>query len=286
MNGQKVSKPYWVQLFEARNWSGLEAWAGTTDDDAAKHAFWERLNAEIPKEIRVNGAEQWKTHVHPSRAPDAWKGAARLLEEGELEVCVLGDPDTYAVLWDRGLPEIEALIADLKSRPEVTEGDAERSRAAYIARAECCLMEMRVHTAVARRQIDEEQTGEASVADGSLEMPEDEREFSQQELRRELIAGVAVSAFNLGLNLRAAGGKEVEALAVTGEKVLKGVERANDMRRPKQAPRRSAILENMERLQRQGHSVSNAARLTTEAVGGTEGGNRKMWYRYSKGTEK
>jgi hypothetical protein len=71
MNGQRASTLWWVHLFEAWEWDQLFTWALMTDDRVSVLAFWDHLNAEITKETRINGAEQWASHAHPSRVPGA-----------------------------------------------------------------------------------------------------------------------------------------------------------------------------------------------------------------------
>lgn len=91
------------------------------------------------------------------------------------------------------------------------------------------------------------------------------------------------AAFHLGAAVR-----ELELAllnktdALRGKKVAKSARNGGEARRDALGPDTEARIASMERLVAEGHTIANAARLTTTKVGGDFSANRKLWTRHKR----
>ncbi len=98
----------------------------------------------------------------------------------------------------------------------------------------------------------------------------------------EIVDQAASIGYWAGRRVQAAWGKPIEAVAVTGEGVLKGVRRGGEARKGKLGPDTPQILESMDALIQAGHSMSAAARIThkSRGLGASPNANQQCYKRH------
>ena len=100
----------WQPLLESRSWNALENWwqewvAAYPDATAPLKALLAALEEIVPKITVENGMERLERHIKCSDPEDVWqgrehiKGAAKILELGELEAAAEMEPPTAKQIW-------------------------------------------------------------------------------------------------------------------------------------------------------------------------------------------
>lgn len=213
------------------------------------------------REIKHGKESQWR-YRRPEEVEGPLREAACILALGELQASIEMDegdgyPPKASEVWAEHRAMVEAALDELEAAGEATEGDQELSRAAHIAAA-------REHLA----GID--MTTKWMVAECH-----DEHE---KDWLREVIAEVAFTAFEAGRRVQAAGGKDLEALAVRWDR------HRETLRRNATKNETSAILTAMAKYIAGRHSIRNAAKLVHEKdkLGKSADANRKLWARNKK----
>lgn len=253
----------WQEMYAARDWVALQNWWPHCEDQHARRAFFKRLVADVPKVLKANGLEELQQHARTKDAPDAWKGAALILELGELEASLTGPvPDPIEELSRerrRVTQELEALM----QIDEPTEGSPELSQAGHIHQVFEQFRELDKIVAIATSEIDEDRL-----------RPNDRRWVKM------LIAEAFLCGFHTGAHARAALMKDFEKAAVSGARTLAGGQSGGRKKREVYKDRNGAIIARMERSIARGYSIAAAADGAFKAGLGTSAeANRKLYYR-------
>lgn len=253
----------WQQLIEARDWDAFEHWWWEESDRNKRVAAWDELKRQCPKTTRVNGMESFQDFVKPDEAPEGWRGLAILIELGELQASLDGNPPRASEDWAALRSRTTEILSELAKQPELTEGDDVLSRVAHIAAAHEWLDEIKKESNLALQQADTE----------------------DQDWLRELVSAVARSAFLAGAHASAAAGKEVEWHALRGKNMIESGKRSWDERRPESMERNRKIVSCMKKVMADNPNLSIAAasRIAHEKykLGASPEANRQVYYRWT-----
>lgn len=256
----------WADLYMRREWDDLENWWRNSDDGDALLAFLARLEADVPKRQARNGMEVELRHVRTREALPEWKRAAKILELGELKAKVEGDPLSNAEIWRQERPVITEQLRVLIGAGEVTTGDKGLSRAR--------------HAELSLELLDSTDFCIQAMA-GEIDPDGDERE--DRDWLIQFAHEILYLGFYAGLHARAAMGKGMETDAVRGEKVLKAAVEGGRYHGREAKETTDKILKCMDKLVRQGLTISRAAELCYQKEGGSSAtANRKLFNRHMK----
>lgn len=250
----------WQERYARRDWIWLDDWWRHFDDRASAKDFLERLRADVPKRIHQNGIESREEYVTPDEASEEWKGAAEILYFGELAAWVEGEPQPVDASWELERVRIEALLRELWGAGEVTEGDHALSRRAHAEEALESLASIDFCTSAMSDEIDPDRN-----------LPDD-REWLLSFARE-----IAFLAFNAGTHARAAIGKQAEAHAVRGDKVLAAAKSGGRSRHQQTKSETERTLQRMRELIDQGHTQKRATELAhAQGYGTSANANRQL----------
>lgn len=253
----------WQRDYQARNWTAVENWWRRTDNLAELKALLAQLQRDVPRRTLTNGTDIHIEFYGPKNAPEEWKGAALILEFGELEAKINGDPASDIELWAEQQTSLREELHQLASSPEVTTGDSLLSCRAHAERALEALE--RINDVVGFRI-------------GAYEPDE-------QEPLREFVALVAIYAMRAGYFAYAAESKVIQAHSARGQVLARAASKGGEIRALEVAPRRERILSKMVELKETGRvsSIQRVADLAFKQGYGTSGNaNRQLWKRYMK----
>jgi hypothetical protein len=262
----------WASLVGKGHWNRIRIYdlaaAGRVDDLRAILAAVRDL---VPSVEDTNGVEVLLRPARPDEIVEpneqrakAMREAAMVLELGELEALVEGDPKPASVTWAQTEGEARTELAGLRALPEETKGSAGLSRAAHADRAIDFLDDVRKTRAIA---LGDTQT-------------EEERAWVI-----ELIAEAAQAGYWACRHAQAAIGKAVEAHAVRGIKVRKGSSDGGQIRSRQRGPETDMVLAMMEQIRADNPnlSVARAAALAhAKGLGTSAEANRQLWQAHKK----
>jgi len=255
----------WRELYDARDWDGIENWWKSSDDLSELVALLAMLEHDIPRIVIENGMEVREDPISWKDAPDDWKGAVKILSMGELASRVEGDPPTASVEWQTEADRIRALMHNFRETPEVTKGNHLLSRAAHAEIVLDLLDEIELTTKLMLSEIDP--SGEC----------EDDRIWL-----KEVIAQALLPAFNAGAHARAAAGKEFESHAVRGQAVLSGSKKVGRDRATQHERIRRKIVEQMDSSMDKGLTQVAAAKHAFKLGIGTSAEANRTSYKRAK----
>lgn len=188
------------------DWSELNNWWKFQNDGQPGYreglsALLDVLRTLVPTVTMRNGIEQRQRHLSSDdKDGEQWsghaslKGAVKILEWGELEAIVEGDPLPSSIVWPEHRSIIEGHLDHFMFQDEVTEGDDELSRRAHADEAKQLLKSIDFASTHAANQMDSD----------------DERLWLN-----DVISEIAYLAFEAGQHTRAAWGKEFEKHAAS-----------------------------------------------------------------------
>lgn len=265
----------WRAAYDRRDWAEVDNWWRglaldgdmplTSAERVELEELRRRLLADVPKVEVVNGMEKTERHVTLVEATVEWKGAAEILEKGELEAVLDGEPPTALDAWQAERARIAAILDDLRGAAETTKGDAALSRAAHIADVD-----------EAFGQIDR------GVKFALDEIDRRGRKKQERAWLREILAEVLLPAFRAGVHARAAVGKAIEADAVRGAKTIRAASLGGTMKKGAQAAQLKALIDCMKGAQMRNKSVAAAALYAfQQGHGASKAANERAWYRNS-----
>lgn len=264
----------WEQLIKDRNWNALDnLWRGWCLEDADNR---ERLRAllvllweTVPMITVQNGMEKTERHIRRSDDESLWsgrtclKGAADILELGELEAAVEGNPPEASEIWRDYVTQVRKELRRYVAESEVSEGTSELSRKAH-----------------AQDALDHIEDVDTLIWNMGSELADeaDRRWFD------ETMMEMALYAFDTGRHTQEAWSKEFEPFAATGMKVKSAQKLAAEMTKRKTAPTSRKTLAEMKRLiAERGCSVKRAADLALrKGFGSSADANRKLYQRHKQ----
>lgn len=268
------SYPELEELIADCNWDSVDNWwrecvLNHPDDTVPLRALLTRLREIVPKIIVQNGMEETERYIRQNDDASHWegreklKGAADILELGELEAAAEGHPPEASEIWHDYTTKIKDELRRYVAEPEVTDGEQALSRKAH-AQDALEYIEGLDHLIVAMR---------------SELMDEEDRRWFE-----EAIYEVAYLAFDAGRHTQAAWTKAFERFVPTGRKVQLGQRRAAEVRKRQTQPETISTLAEMDRLiTKPGCSVSRAAELAYKnGFGSSHDANRKLYQRHRK----
>jgi len=203
----------WEPLFKAAKWPEIDNWwrhwsFNNSGDLAPLCALLSALRNAVPTIPEENGMERRKRHLTSKADPKFWqgrehlKGAADILELGELEAAIEGDPPIASEVWRDTRSIIEPFLQTYLSENEVTEGTDDLSRRTHAREALDLL-----------HYVD----NAGDFLSRELDVQED------KDWLKEALAEIANCAFAAGRHTQAAWGKEFEKLAVAKEKQIRAL---------------------------------------------------------------
>jgi len=221
----------WEDFFIRNDWDAVDEWwrnwfLENPDDGQALGDLLAALRKKVPV-IRVeNGIERYDRHIRCDDEPSEWrrereplKGAAKILEVGELEAAVEGIPESSLRKWQAQEALVRERLQPFLEAPEVTKGAEELSRWA--------------HTLAAFERL-------ASIGSTSRWMTNQMGSDHDAAWIREVIAEIALLAFDSGRHTQAAWGKDFEKLSVAREEQIRGFVENNEGRAIHNAKRTAA----------------------------------------------
>lgn len=250
----------WRTAFRNRDWIAVEnmwQWLELSEQRALLAA----LQEQVPKIIIENGTERYRRHVTVREASEEWKGAAKILQDGELEAWIEGNPPDAVSVWRDIRIEIEKDLRTLSTAPEVTRGAPELSRRRHAEEA----LEYLQNIDVSQSWMDQELDNE------------DDREWLNT-----VIAAAASDAFLAGRHAQIAVNKHIETAAVRGEKNAGGSKNGAHVTNKPRVLRTSKIIARMDQLIPLMSIDCAAAQSTAEGFGTSPEGNRQAWTRHKK----
>jgi hypothetical protein len=252
----------WRGEYQARNWTAVENWWRRTDDLDELKALFAQLQRDVPRRTLTNGMDVHVEFQKSKDAPEEWRGASLILEFGELEAKINGDPSSDIELWAEQQTSLSKELQQLVSAPEVTKGDGVLSRRAQAERALEALQ--RVNEIVGLRI--------------GVYTPD------EQEPLREFVAQVAINAMRAGYFAYAAESKVIQADAVRGKKVVKSASNGGENRSRELSSERQRRLRRIgELIEYESLTISAAsAKAAKEGIGKSRGANIKLWNRHMK----
>lgn len=210
----------WEPLVRGHNWDEVENWwesqylQNPKDTNPLKSLLAE-LRRIVPVISVVDGMEALERHILCNDPKELWadkehlKGAAKILQLGELQAAVEGEPENALDLWNEHRTMVEEQLSELSSGPEDVVGTAELSRATHAREASELL-----------RQIDN--TTEWMCAEFESEI--------DPEWFRETAAEIAFAAFVAGRHTQEAWAKEFEHRAAARIRSLRAFAEQNEGR--------------------------------------------------------
>ena len=237
-------------------------------DPTEQAEFLDMVRKKALKIRAENGIERnWRYALpHEVESDRAQIALAKILELGELEASVEGEPPIASQAWHDLLKQVEPLLQIAMTEPEVTEGTPELSRRAHANAASEYLAEVARIPAFLAPSMD----------------TEDEMRWLV-----EVVAEVATAAFMAGYHTRTAWGKAFELDAVKGEKGAGGSRNRAHQTNLKFVKPRAEILARIDELRLtiidgKPMKVSKAiAQCAVERSTSYESVSR-IWYRYRK----
>jgi hypothetical protein len=223
----------WMKLYSQRDWDALDDWWRGCENPEDVAAFYDRLLADVPKVTLQNGMDEQDDYVSPSEAPDAWKGAAKILLMGELEATVEGAPEPVPDQWRRERDKIVHLLGELKlvRADDVKSGDPSLSRSAH-----------------AKNALDLFSSIDWCVGTMANEIDPDGAMAGEREWLIDFADEIVSLAFNAGAHARAAIGKEIEGHAIRGKKTLSSAKEGGRLRKNQLAQQTATTLQAMNEL--------------------------------------
>lgn len=229
------------------------------DGQSTAREYLAILKEEVPTKLLQNGMEAQEVRVRSEELEGRQKQAAEILELGELEAFVEGDPPTAQ---EACIQLRESVLGAFESRlieGEITDGDEQLSRAAHLDRMKSHFANLDAQTEWALSQVHEE----------------------ERRWVREVIAEATIDAFLAGSEARSFYGKNAEKLAVRALNYRNTASLGGKLKGAANKPQREAILAAMAAYRNRGHSLGNAAELTAkQGLGTSKDANKKMWERY------
>jgi hypothetical protein len=249
----------WQRYYDERDWTAIESWWRSSEDRTALSELYAQLQRDVPKRTLHNGVEIYEESVKAKEAPAEWRGAAEILEIGELEAKVLGDPLSDPEIWADQVSKLRVELETLAKEPEVTEGDALLSRRAHAERA-----------LEAIHMIDETIRFRTL-----LYKPEEQPQLL------EFLANIAINAMRVGYFAKAAETKAIEVDAVRGRKTITSAAVGGRTLAASARPKTEQTLSKMRTLiEEKRLSVSRAAATAfKQGFGSSPEANRKLWGR-------
>lgn len=253
----------WRTAFRDRDWIAVEnMWRWL--DLSEQRALLAALQEQVPKIIIENGTERYRRHVTVREAPEEWKGAAKILQDGELEATIEGDPPNEVSVWRDIRIEIEKDLRTLSTAPEVTRGAPELSRRRHAEDALEYLHNIDKHQSLMRQEM---------------------RDKHNSPWLDAVIAGTAADAFLAGRHAQIALNKHIETAAMRGEKSAAGSLNGAHETNKQHIPLREARITRMKELLLKFTSVRRAAKqCSAEGLGNFEA-IRKQWYDHKESCE-
>ncbi len=254
----------------------MSTWRDRYDRREFKLIDWERLEPEeqrellemlrrdVPKVYDENGMERVERHMRSDDAAattihKVWRDAAEILEMGELEAAVEGDPPSDLTVWTQIRASAESLLQEMLISPELTKGSEALSRRQHAADALEYFRNLDFEWSFLRH-----------------EMEVEERDWFD-----EAASSIASKAFMAGRHLQAVSHKEIEHHAVRGVKVRNGAkagaERTRRLRNPDMAKRIERMASLVPKL-----GVSGAAAQCERDGLGSQAAVRNSWYRHRR----
>lgn len=202
----------WETLVKEHRWDDVVNWwmrwyFHSPDEAAPLQGLFDALCALVPTICEENGMERRERHLTPTDDPKHWrgqehlKGAAAILDLGELQAAIEGEPPIASEEWRDARERTEAFLQECLDGEEFTQGAEDISRKAHARKARDLFLNIDNTTAFYISQMDSEE---------------------DRDWLMEALADIAHDAFEAGLRTQAAGGKEVEKLAVAREKQIRG----------------------------------------------------------------
>jgi len=263
----------WEDLVAQDSWDDVEIWwrdnyFSEDRNPTALRALLVTLEHIVPKVTVENGTERMERHIRTADSPHRWngyenfRGAAEILELGELAAAVEGDPPKARDAWNEHRAMIEQHMASYLEADEPTAGEEAFSRRTHAKNA--------IEDLTA---IDVLEKWMSSQLGDTLD----------REWLSEIIAEVTGLAFGAGRHTQAAWAKEFEPFVPTGRKVKEAQREGAAVRKGQTEPTSSDVREAMSDLIDKGHSISRAAAITAEKGLGTSAeANRKLFQRSPK----
>ena len=118
----------WKHLYDAQKWAELDQWWRFSEDKAALTEMFNWLVVNIPKTAVENGTESVFQPISSRDASPEWTYAASVLEQGELESTILGDPLQASVEWREARANALTTLDQFIQSKEPTKGDKRLSR--------------------------------------------------------------------------------------------------------------------------------------------------------------
>lgn len=254
----------WRTAYESHQWDEVENWWRSCDDVEQLRALFRQLQRDVPRVKIVNGTEEMEEFVHPSDAPEGWRGAAQILFLGELEAKIEGDPAPELEEWQHLADQAASMMREYLGAKEPTTGHRSLSRAAHAEAVLCHLESIDRDTKIMCAELD---------PDGA--QPGD------RAWLKAVIAQAALAAFNAGAHARAAVGKAIEQHAVRGKNTLASAQKGGRVRSEEAKRNKNDVIAAMNTYIATGNSMRSAAiRTYNDKIGTSAEGNRKIYQRH------
>jgi len=210
----------WEPFIEAHQWDDVTDWwmrsyFDNPDEPAPLRALLAALLELVPKVQEENRMELRERHLTARDDPKHWrgqehlKGAAAILDLGELQAAIERYPPEASEAWRKNRKIIEAFLDEFLEGQEVTEGAKDLSRKAHAREARDLLRYTDDVTATLSCEMDSEE----------------DRDWLQ-----EGFAEIANLAFEAGRRTQAAWGKDFEKFAVLHTNQIKRFAHDNEGR--------------------------------------------------------
>ena len=253
----------WRERFALEQWDwfyGIERHIDCNDPDVRSELL--EILCKIQKLVGQtwdeNGMQQVLRYKTSSEVHPDLKVLAEILEIGELEFVISGEPEDDGKEWRNLLADVESKLRNFISAPEVTKGAAPLSRKAQAERALGFLGEIETNRQLLRQQLNSDDV---------------------QVWFDEAVAAIALPAFLAGMHAMQADYKIIETDAVRGTKVAGGSSNAAHGTNQKFiAPREKRISRVRELTEHM--TVAAAARQCAKERLGSVGAIKKTWHRH------
>ena len=112
--------------------------------ESERHELLERVRQAVPRVTIQNGMEATSRFALPQELPakSSIRAAAEILELGELEALVDGEPPRGAEVWNDALRQAQSYLDRAEAEGEITSGSSELSRFEHIRSAREALSEL------------------------------------------------------------------------------------------------------------------------------------------------
>lgn len=263
----------WEQYVQNCDWDSVENWwteAFQADpaDLACLASLLSCLEDLVPKITIQNGMENFKRHILATDPTEVWlerenlRGAAEILELGELAAAVERPPKPIGLEWQMYREMIEGHLNRFLEESEVTKGNEEFSRQKHSEQA--------LGQLAGINHLERMMCGEMDEAMDRIWL-------------QEIIAEASYLAFEAGRHTQAAWGKGFEQFAVSGINLNQAQKKGGAMRKGRLGQDTSRILAEMNRLINEEHSVSRSAKIAAgKGLGSSPEANRKLWTRHQR----